>query len=40
MSVTVRRQTPYVFFGQTTSLCDECLALVPAKIVIEEERGY
>jgi uncharacterized radical SAM superfamily Fe-S cluster-containing enzyme len=26
---------PYVFYGQTTSLCEVCLALVPAKICIE-----
>jgi len=36
MSATVRRQAPYVFAGQTTSLCGHCLALVPAKIVIED----
>jgi uncharacterized radical SAM superfamily Fe-S cluster-containing enzyme len=36
MTTAIRRQAPYVFFGQTTSLCDECLALVPAKVVIEE----
>ena len=31
-----RKSAPYVFLGQTTSLCETCLALVPAKIV---ERG-
>ncbi len=35
-----RKQTPYVFYGQTTSLCEECLALVPAKILIEEGEVY
>lgn len=40
MSATARRQAPYVFFGQTTSLCDECLGLVPAKVVIEEGQVY
>jgi uncharacterized radical SAM superfamily Fe-S cluster-containing enzyme len=40
MTATARRQAPYVFFGQTTSLCGECLALVPAKIVIEGGRVY
>jgi uncharacterized radical SAM superfamily Fe-S cluster-containing enzyme len=36
MAATLRTQAPYTFFGQTTSLCSECLALVPAKIVIED----
>jgi uncharacterized radical SAM superfamily Fe-S cluster-containing enzyme len=31
----IRKSRPYVFYGQTTSLCDVCLALVPAKICIE-----
>jgi uncharacterized radical SAM superfamily Fe-S cluster-containing enzyme len=35
MSLSQRRAAPYVFYGQTTSLCESCLALVPAKIVIE-----
>ena len=30
-----RKSAPYVFFGQTTSLCETCHSLVPAKIVIE-----
>ncbi len=30
-----RKQSPYIFYGQTTSLCEECYDLVPAKIVIE-----
>ena len=34
--LTLRNQAPYVFFGQTTSLCSECLSLVPAKIVIQD----
>ncbi|HYU12953.1 MAG TPA: radical SAM protein [Stellaceae bacterium] len=33
----VRKSRPYVFLGQTTSLCETCLALVPAKIL--EEQG-
>ena len=32
-----RKPRPYIFLGQTTSLCETCLTLVPAKIV--EERG-
>ncbi|HEY1753318.1 MAG TPA: radical SAM protein [Caulobacteraceae bacterium] len=30
-----RRAAPYLFLGQTTSLCETCLDLVPAKIVAE-----
>ena len=30
-----RKAKPYVFYGQTTSLCDVCLAMVPAKILIQ-----
>ncbi len=40
MTTHIRRQTPYVFLGQTTSLCDECLTLVPAKILSEDGRVY
>ncbi|HKQ94767.1 MAG TPA: radical SAM protein [Aestuariivirgaceae bacterium] len=31
----LRKQTPYLFYGQTTSLCETCHGLVPTKIVIE-----
>jgi uncharacterized radical SAM superfamily Fe-S cluster-containing enzyme len=30
-----RKSAPYLFLGQTTSLCETCLELVPAKIVAE-----
>lgn len=30
-----RKSAPYVFLGQTTSMCARCLTLVPAKIVVE-----
>jgi hypothetical protein len=30
-----RKSAPYLFLGQTTSLCETCLALVPAKITSE-----
>jgi uncharacterized radical SAM superfamily Fe-S cluster-containing enzyme len=30
-----RKSAPYLFHGQTTSLCETCLALVPAKIISE-----
>ncbi len=35
MTTAPRKQTSYVFYGQTTSLCEECLEPVPAKILIE-----
>jgi uncharacterized radical SAM superfamily Fe-S cluster-containing enzyme len=37
MTAPLRRSRPYIFWGQTTSLCETCLALVPAKIEI---RGH
>jgi uncharacterized radical SAM superfamily Fe-S cluster-containing enzyme len=36
MNAPLRKSSPYIFYGQTTSLCEKCLALVPAKIVIED----
>lgn len=33
MSAQPREPLPHVFLGQTTSLCETCLALVPAKVV-------
>jgi uncharacterized radical SAM superfamily Fe-S cluster-containing enzyme len=35
-----RKARPYVFLGQTTSLCETCLALVPAKILQEKGCVY
>ncbi len=32
-----RRASSHIFYGQTTSLCEVCLALVPTKIVFEED---
>jgi len=32
-----RKARPYIFLGQTTSMCENCLRLVPAKII--EENG-
>jgi uncharacterized radical SAM superfamily Fe-S cluster-containing enzyme len=32
----LRKSRPYVFLGQTTSLCETCLELVPAKILEAE----
>ncbi|MGL4591678.1 MAG: hypothetical protein ACRCVZ_07530, partial [Aestuariivirga sp.] len=36
MNAPIRKFAPYVFYGQTTSMCDDCMALVPAKIIIED----
>jgi len=36
----VRPARNYSFYGQTTSLCETCLRLVPAKIVIEGDDVY
>jgi uncharacterized radical SAM superfamily Fe-S cluster-containing enzyme len=32
-----RKSRPYIFLGQTTSLCETCLELVPAKILEEDD---
>ena len=32
-----RKAAPYIFHGQTTSLCETCLQTVPAKVIIEDE---
>ena len=31
-----RKAAPYVFHGQTTSLCETCLEPVPAKVILED----
>lgn len=36
----MRKSAPYLFLGQTTSLCETCLALVPAKIIAEDANVY
>lgn len=30
----------YIFYGQTTSLCEECLCLVPAKIIFQDNKVF
>ena len=40
MSTLQRKSAPYVFYGQTTSLCETCRDLVPAKVIIEDDRVY
>ena len=37
---SLRKAKPYVFYGQTTSLCEVCRGLVPAKICIEGEEVF
>lgn len=39
-SAPERKVAPYIFWGETTSLCETCYALVPAKILIEGDRVY
>ena len=40
LSAPERKPAPYIFHGQTTSLCETCLVPVPAKIIIEDEAVY
>jgi hypothetical protein len=40
MTTSDRKSAPYIFFSQTTSLCETCLALVPAKVTVEEDAVY
>ncbi|MEO6339323.1 MAG: radical SAM protein [Caulobacteraceae bacterium] len=35
-----RKSAPYLFLGQTTSLCETCLTLVPAKVIAEDDCVY
>ncbi|MCB2074613.1 MAG: radical SAM protein [Novosphingobium sp.] len=35
-----RKAAPYIFHGQTTSLCETCLEPVPAKVIVEEDRVF
>lgn len=40
MTAPLRRSRPYVFWGQTTSLCETCLSLVPAKIQLKDNEVW
>jgi tetraether lipid synthase len=40
LTAPTRKARPYIFLGQTTSLCETCMALVPAKIVQEGEAVF
>ena len=35
-----RNAAPYLYYGQTTSLCEHCLAPVPAKIQVQGDQVY
>lgn len=35
-----RKAAPYIFHGQTTSLCEDCLLPVPAKVIIEAGKVF
>lgn len=38
--IAPRKVAPYLFHGQTTSLCEVCYGLVPAKILIEDDKVF
>jgi 7,8-dihydro-6-hydroxymethylpterin dimethyltransferase len=40
MNAPLRKISPYIFHGQTTSLCPECYTLVPAKIIFDDGNVY
>ena len=40
MNASLRRPRPYIFWGQTQSLCETCLTLVPAKIQIRGDEVW
>jgi 7,8-dihydro-6-hydroxymethylpterin dimethyltransferase len=40
MTMPLRRSRPYIFWGQTESLCETCLTLVPAKIQIHGDEVW
>src|SRR3954449_12944016 len=35
-----RKSANYLFHGQTSSLCETCLEVVPAKVIIEDEQVF
>ncbi|MEE9313183.1 MAG: radical SAM protein [Rhizobiaceae bacterium] len=40
MNAHIRKAKPYIFHGQTHSLCETCMKLVPAKILIDGDNVY
>ncbi len=35
-----RKAAPYIFHSQSSSLCETCLRVVPAKVIIEEDKVF
>jgi 7,8-dihydro-6-hydroxymethylpterin dimethyltransferase len=35
-----RKAAPYIFHSQSSSLCETCLRVVPAKVIIEDDKVY
>jgi uncharacterized radical SAM superfamily Fe-S cluster-containing enzyme len=35
-----RKTAPYLFLGQTTSLCETCYGLVPTKVIVEDDQVF
>ena len=40
MNAPLRKSRPYIFWGQTQSLCETCLKLVPTKIQIQDNEVW
>jgi len=40
LTAPIRKVTPYIFLGQTTSMCEDCWQLVPTKIIREGDDVY
>jgi 7,8-dihydro-6-hydroxymethylpterin dimethyltransferase len=40
VNAPLRKISPYIFHSQTTSLCPDCFALVPAKIIFDDGNVY
>jgi 7,8-dihydro-6-hydroxymethylpterin dimethyltransferase len=40
LAASARKAAPYLFLGQTTSLCETCFALVPAKVIAEGDSVF
>lgn len=40
VEVAERKAAPYIFLGQTTSLCETCLEPVPAKVIQETDKVF
>lgn len=40
VDIQPRKAAPYVFHGQTSSLCETCLEVIPAKVIIESDKVF